>query len=126
MAFCFYFHDNMKVKGGDIVNIVAWIIVIVIIGIILKMLFSNSNHNEEKHSPEEIIQIAEFELKFRSEFAKNKMLLKSGRITDRQSMEWSKKLLEEHNEIQRKYDITEAEMSAYYELVYSKSSVYHN
>ena len=114
----------MKMKGGDIV---VWfiVIVIVIIGIILKMN-STSSHNEEKHSPEEIIEIAEFELKFRSEFAKNKMLLKIGKITDRQSMEWSKNLLEEHNEIQRKYDITEAEMSAYYELVYSKSSVYHN
>ena len=114
----------MKMKGGDIV---VWfiVIVIVIIGIILKMN-STSSRNEEKHSPEEIIEIADFELKFRSEIAKNKMLLKSGRITDRQSMEWSKKLLEEHNEIQRKYDITEAEMSAYYELVYSKSSVYHN
>ncbi|UPM55488.1 hypothetical protein [Gottfriedia acidiceleris] len=106
-------------------NIVAWLIVIVIIGIIFKMI-STSNHNEDKHSPEEIIEIAEFELKFRSEFAKNKMLLKSGKITDRQSMEWSKKLLEEHSEIQRKYNITEEEMSAYYEFVYSKSSVYHN
>ncbi|ODG92511.1 MULTISPECIES: hypothetical protein [Bacillaceae] len=101
------------------------VIVIVIIGIILKMNSTSSN-NEDKHSPEEIVEIAEFELKFRSEFAKNKMLLKIGKITDRQSMEWSKNLLEEHNEIQRKYDITEAEMSAYYELVYSKSSVYHN
>jgi hypothetical protein len=105
-------------------DIMGWLvfIAIVVVPLIFKMR-SNYKANQAiggiinalgKHSPEELADIVKWEEHLRYELAKHKVMLDRGELTDLEFMQISKVLLEKHREIERKYNISEAEMVEIY------------
>ena len=68
----------------------------------------------EKHSPDELTEIVQWEFQLRIKLAELKFLSENGKLSDDEFFVMSKVLLEKHREIEQKYNVTEEEMVNYY------------